>query len=90
MLDRLSDAFEARLLPKPIWKTAKLGDEAMERFLRMIVPFRFTVSEVRSTWKLGQNKPAAAQAAAAAAMDAGGFGQETHALAALMAVPPRS
>jgi transcriptional regulator len=90
MLDRLSDAFEARLLPKPIWKTAKLGDEAMERFLRMIVPFRFTVSEVRSTWKLGQNKPVAAQTAAAAAMDAGGFGQETHALAALMAVPPRS
>ena len=90
LLDRLSDHFEARLAPKPVWKTAKLDDEAIARFLRMIVPFRFTVAEVRSTWKLGQNKPAEARAASAAAMAATGFGAEVAALAALMADPPQS
>ena len=90
LLDRLSDHFEARLAPKPVWKTAKLDAEAISRFLRMIVPFRFTVTEVRSTWKLSQNKPDAARLAAADALAATGFGQEVAALAGLMRVPPQS
>jgi transcriptional regulator len=88
LLDRLSDHFETRLAPKPIWKTAKLDPEARDRFLRMIVPFRFTVSEVRATWKLSQNKPEAARRAAAEAMAAGGFGQDVAGLAGLMRDPP--
>jgi transcriptional regulator len=90
LLDRLSDHFEARLAPKPVWKTAKLGDAAMTRFLRMIVPFRFTVTEVRSTWKLSQNKPEAARRAGARALGRDGFGQEVPALAALMDKPPEA
>lgn len=88
LLDRLSDHFEARLAPKPVWKTAKLDDEAIARFLRMILPFRFTIIEVRSTWKLSQNKPEAARRAGAAALARDGFGQEVAALAALMDQPP--
>lgn len=84
LLDRLSDHFEARLAPKPVWKTAKLDPEALSRLLRMIVPFRFHVTEVRSTWKLGQNKPDDARLAAAEAMAETGFGQEIGELAALM------
>ena len=90
LLDRLSDHFEALLAPKPVWKAAKLGDEATARFLRMIVPFRFHVTEVRSTWKLSQNKPEAARRDSAAALGRDGFGQEVAALAALMDQPPEA
>ncbi len=51
-LNALSDAFEARLLPKPVWKTAKLGDGVMERMMRMILPFRLVITGVDGTWKL--------------------------------------
>ena len=88
LLDRLSDHFEARLLPKPVWKSSKLDAEAMARLLRMIVPFRFHLDEVRATWKLGQNKDEAARNAAGEALGRDGFGQETASLAALMAAPP--
>jgi transcriptional regulator len=88
MLNRLSDHFEGRLAPKPVWKTDKLTDEAMMRFLRMIVPFRFHLTEVRSTWKLGQNKDEPARLAAGKALGHDGYGQEVAALAALMAAPP--
>ena len=84
MLDRLSDAFEERLLPKPVWKTAKMPDDLMARMLRQILPCRFEVERVESTWKLNQNKPDAARLAAAAAVSA----QGNEALAALMRDPP--
>ena len=87
-LDRLSDAFEERLLPKPVWKTSKLDPEAAARLHRMILPFRFHVEQVRSTWKLSQNKPEAVRLAAADALAADEFGMETAALAALMQAPP--
>ena len=60
-LDRLSAAFEGRLLPKPPWKTDKLSADVLERFLRMIVPCRMTIGDVQGTWKLGQNKTAGAR-----------------------------
>jgi transcriptional regulator len=60
-LNALADAFEARLLPKPIWKTAKMGDGVMARMMRMILPFRLRIGAVEGTWKLGQNKSAAAR-----------------------------
>lgn len=84
MLDRLSDHFEERLAPKPVWKTGKMKPEAMTRLLRMIVPFRFHVTEVRSTNKFSQNKPDAARLAAAEALARDGYGQEIAALAELM------
>jgi transcriptional regulator len=88
LLGRLSDHFETRLLPKPVWTADKLDPQAKARFLRMIVPFRFHLDEIRATWKLAQNKPEPARLAAAEALARGGFGQEPAALAQLMAAPP--
>lgn len=56
MVDALSEEFETRLLPKPVWRSSKMSPGAMERMLRMILPFRLVVESVDSTWKLGQNK----------------------------------
>lgn len=83
-LDRLSDAFEARLLPKAPWKTAKMPPDILDRFMRMIVPCRLTVDDVQGTWKLGQNKPADARLGAAAGLASSVTGQETPRLAGLM------
>ncbi len=74
-LNALSDAFEARLLPKPIWKTAKMSDGVMARMMRMILPFRLVISGVEGTWKLGQNKTAFARAGVIKALaDQSGMG----------------
>lgn len=83
-LARQSAAYEARLLPKPVWTQDKMSDGALERLLRMILPFRLTISEVHGTWKLGQNKPNQARLAAADSVVEGGIGQELNALAQLM------
>ncbi|WP_136634437.1 FMN-binding negative transcriptional regulator [Pseudooceanicola onchidii] len=83
-LDRLSDEFEARLAPKPVWKTAKMPDDLMARMMRMIQPFVLHVEEVDGTWKLAQHKAEAARLAAADGMEAAGVGAETGVLAALM------
>ncbi|MCR8724727.1 FMN-binding negative transcriptional regulator [Frigidibacter sp. ROC022] len=90
LLDRLSEHFESRLAPKPLWRTTKLEPDSLARMLRMIVPFRFHVEEIRSTYKLSQNKPDDARIAAARAMAASGFGQEVAALSTLMEEPPKS
>jgi predicted FMN-binding regulatory protein PaiB len=37
----------------------------MDRMMRQILPFRFTVAEVHGTWKLNQNKTEAARLGAA-------------------------
>lgn len=83
LLARLSEAFEARLAPKPAWRLDKLTPGTYARLARMIVPARLHVEEVQSTLKLGQNKPEEARLAAARAV-AGGFGQELAALGELM------
>ncbi|MCF8510087.1 MAG: FMN-binding negative transcriptional regulator, partial [Rhodobacteraceae bacterium] len=56
MADDLSAIFEARLLPKKPWTSAKMSEGAMERMMRMILPFRLVIEGVEGTWKLGQNK----------------------------------
>ncbi|MCE8508778.1 FMN-binding negative transcriptional regulator [Ruegeria pomeroyi] len=84
LLDRLSAYFEARLLPKPAWTSAKMTPGALERMLRMIVPCRMRVSDVQGTWKLGQNKPELARYGAAEGIATAGIGAELDALAALM------
>ncbi len=86
LLAAQSAAYEARL-PKAPWTMDKLTTDTHARFLRMILPFRFEIEDMQSTWKLNQNKPDAARAAAAAAMP-GGIGQELEALARLMQDPP--
>ncbi|MGR3792544.1 FMN-binding negative transcriptional regulator [Vannielia sp. SX4] len=84
VLDALSEHFEERLLPKPPWTADKMPADALARLMRMIVPFRFAVEKVESTWKLAQNKPAEHRMAAARQVKGYGIGQEVALLAALM------
>ncbi len=92
VLEHLSDHFESRLQPKPIWRTEKIGDGVMDRMMRQILPFEMDIEQIDGTWKLGQNKPAASIQNAAEHMDANGIGQEVRLLAALMrgSTEPRS
>lgn len=83
-LDRLSAHFEAQLLPKTPWTAEKMDPEALNRMMRMIRPFRFDVSRIEATWKLGQNKEDTAREAAADHLASAPVGQETALLAALM------
>jgi transcriptional regulator len=55
-LDRLSETFEARLAPKPVWNTEKLKPDTLAGLLRQIVPVEMAVARVDSTFKLNQNR----------------------------------
>ncbi|WP_407491855.1 FMN-binding negative transcriptional regulator [Pseudooceanicola sp. MF1-13] len=83
-LEKLSDQFEERLAPKPVWKIDKVEPDALARLMRIILPFVFHIEDVDGTWKLAQHKPEAARLSAANGMEAAGLGAETGALAALM------
>jgi len=82
--DALSARFEADLLPKTPWVSQKMTDGVMDRMMRMILPFRLTLTGIDGTWKLNQNKPAEARLAAAAALAARGGEADTITLARLM------
>lgn len=84
-----SDDYETRLLPKPVWKMDKLSDEVQARFWRMILPYRFRVEDIDSTWKLGQNKNDTVRRTAADQVETG-IGSELAEPAALMANPPQT
>ena len=84
MLDRLSAHFETRLLPKDPWVSAKMSAGVMDRMMRAILPFSFTVEETDGTWKLNQNKPQQARSAAANHVGTSGIGSEVALLSALM------
>lgn len=64
-LNALSAAHESRLLPKQPWVTAKMTEGVMPRMMRMILPFRLTITSVDGTWKLNQNKTTETRARAA-------------------------
>ncbi len=64
-VDALSEVHETRLLPKKPWHSDKMSPDAMPRMMRMILPFRLTITSVDGTWKLGQNKPPEVRARAA-------------------------
>jgi transcriptional regulator len=88
LLDRQSAQFEARLAPKPEWRTDKMTPEVLERMMRQIVPCEMRVDEVAGTWKLGQNKPDAVRLRAADPLEVAKMGQEAAMLARLMREPP--
>lgn len=71
-LEAVSDHFESRLAPKPVWKTAKMSDGVMDRMMRMILPFRLQITAVDGTWKLNQNKPDLARHGAMAGLQSQG------------------
>ena len=81
VLEKLSDSFERRLAPKPVWKTHKVSDDAMASMMRMLVPFTFLIEGVESTYKLSQNKPSKAILGAADGVSNSLIGSETGALA---------
>lgn len=84
VLDRLSDAMEARL-PKTPWHSGKMSPGVMERMMRSLVPCRLRITEVDGTWKLSQNKTAEARMGAAEGVASGvAPGQDHAALAAWM------
>jgi transcriptional regulator len=59
ILDDLSAAHEARLLPKRPWTRAKMTPGRFEAMLPAITGFELRVAELRGTAKLSQNKGAA-------------------------------
>ena len=83
-LDAVSEDFENRLLPKPPWKTAKMSEGVMDRMMRMILPFRIDVTSVEGTWKLNQNKTAAARLGVVDGLEAQAEPGRAAQLAALM------
>lgn len=87
-LDQLSARFEGELAPKTPWTSAKMSPGTIDRMMRSIQPCRLVVTSITGTWKLGQNKPATARAAAARhlAVSSVGAGQQT--LAVLMGKDP--
>ena len=84
LLDRQSAFYEGRLLPKPPWTTGKMSPDALNRMMRMIVPFRLRVDDIQGTWKLNQNKPDAVRLSAAEHIARDGIGSELETLQKLM------
>lgn len=59
--DRLSARFEADLLPKKPWTSAKMTTARREAMLTAIVGIEVTVTKIEAQWKLGQHKQQADQ-----------------------------
>lgn len=83
-LRALSNEFERRLLPKPVWDLDKVSRDSREKMMRMLVPAELEITGIDATWKLGQNKPETAIRGAASALRSSAVGAETAALATLM------
>ncbi|MBA3911164.1 MAG: negative transcriptional regulator [Rhodobacter sp.] len=87
-VDALSAEHEGRITGKTPWTSAKMTEGAMPRMMRMILPFRFSITDVDGTWKLNQNKPDDVRARAAEALAQGNEAART--IAALMREQPES
>ena len=88
LLDRQSEQFENQLLPKTPWTTSKMTPEILEKMMRAIVPARLHIEDLKSTWKLGQNKPEDVRIRAADHVAQNGIGQDIETLAEWMKTPP--
>ncbi|HEV2818316.1 MAG TPA: FMN-binding negative transcriptional regulator [Allosphingosinicella sp.] len=84
LLDALGAAHEARLAPKAAWTRAKLPPGRFEAMLKAILGYELAIEELRGTRKLGQHKPAQAEAAAA------GLAPFNPEMAALMRAPAKA
>ncbi|GLQ35306.1 transcriptional regulator [Amylibacter marinus] len=88
VIDDTSQVMEERLAPKPVWHSRKMQPDTLERMTRMIVPVKMEITEVTSTWKLGQNKDEGVRLRAAQAVKTSGIGVELDELSAFMQDPP--
>jgi transcriptional regulator len=82
-VDALSAEQERRLSPKPEWTRAKMTDGLFDKMLGAITGFEMEITAWRSTAKLGQNKPVAARAQVANALDARGQKAVAHLMRSL-------
>lgn len=69
LLGDLSARFEASLAPKPAWTRHKMTSGRFEALLGGITAFEMAIERFEGTWKLSQNKPDAAIAGVAAALE---------------------
>ncbi len=88
-LEAVSARMEADLHPKPPWTSAKMTPGAMDRLMRMILPFRLDIASVESTFKLNQNKTPEQRAGAAAGIAAAPMGLGAGQIAKRMRDPDR-
>lgn len=72
-VNAVSETFESRLAPKPIWRSSKMSPGVMDRMMRAILPFQMQITAVEGTWKLGQNKTPQAREGAIAGLRALGM-----------------
>lgn len=86
MVAAQSALFEGRLDKTP-WTMDKVSEDFLAKLMRMILPFRFVVEDVDSTFKLNQNKPEDVRLRAADRVQDGG-GAELAQLADWMRRPP--
>ncbi|PWV97681.1 PaiB family negative transcriptional regulator [Hoeflea marina] len=84
ILERLSAQMESRIAGKTPWKIDKMDPDIYARMQRQIVPVAMQVETIDGTWKLNQNKTAAARLGAADGVEAAGIGSETAEMARLM------
>lgn len=89
MLDMQTTHFEDQLAPKPPWLTTKMTPDVLEKMMRQIVPCRLTVTQIKGTWKLSQNKPDEVRLRAADKVETSTSGIDTQSLAHLMRFPPQ-
>ena len=71
-LDELSETFEARLAPKPIWTTDKVPPARRKMLAKAIVGIEMSVERVEGNFKLNQHKSDADHVAVAGALAAQG------------------
>ena len=69
LLNDLSALFETPLAPKPVWTRHKMTPGRFEALLGGITAFEMAIERFEGTWKLSQNKPDAAIAGVAAALE---------------------
>lgn len=82
-VDRMSLAFERRLLPKKPWSTTKMTEQKRAMMLRAIVPIAIEVERIECSFKLSQNKTVTDRMEAARMLDWRGSHNERGMAAAM-------
>ncbi len=83
-ITRLSENFETRLTPKPVWKLDKVAPDKLAKMARAIIPVRMRIADMDSTWKLGQNKPDGAMQGAIEGLKTSSIGHERAQLISML------
>ncbi len=82
-VERMSQAFERRLLPKKPWSTAKMTAQRQAMMLSAIVPIEIEIERIECSFKLSQNKTVTDRMEAARMLDWRGSTYERGTAAAM-------